>query len=48
MTAALVTEFLPTNDRAMILCRIAGIFWGIGVISASLLGLILAHALGPG
>lgn len=48
MTTALVTEFLPTDDRAKVLCRIAGTFWGVGMISASLLGLILANALGPG
>ena len=48
VTAALVTEFLPTKDRAKMLCRIAGIFWGIGMISASLIGLILANVLGPG
>ncbi|CAM9684267.1 unnamed protein product, partial [Ectocarpus sp. 6 AP-2014] len=48
VTTALVTEFLPTNDRANILCATAGIFWGIGMIFASLLGLMLANVLGPG
>ncbi|CAN0367999.1 unnamed protein product, partial [Ectocarpus sp. 13 AM-2016] len=46
VTTALVTEFLPTNDRANILCATAGIFWGIGMIFASLLGLTLANVLG--
>ncbi|CAN0092871.1 unnamed protein product [Pylaiella littoralis] len=48
VTTALVTEFLPTDDRARILCRVAGTFWGIGMISASLLGLVLADVFGPG
>ncbi|CAM9992240.1 unnamed protein product [Ectocarpus sp. 4 AP-2014] len=48
VTTALVTEFLPTDERARILCRVAGIFWGVGMISASLIGLILANVLGPG
>ncbi|CAM9239647.1 unnamed protein product [Ectocarpus fasciculatus] len=48
VTTALVTEFLPTDDRAKILCRVAGLFWGVGMMSASLLGLILANVLGPG
>lgn len=48
MTTALVTEFLPTDERAKILCRVAGTFWGVGMISASLLGLILANVFGPG
>lgn len=48
VTTALVTEFLPTKNRAEVLCFVSGTFWGIGIISASLLGLILANALGPG
>eukprot|EP00903_Cladosiphon_okamuranus_P008140 g7839.t1 len=48
VTAALVTEFLPTEARAKVLCRIAGTFWGVGMISASLIGLTLANVLGPG
>ncbi|CAN0576685.1 unnamed protein product, partial [Ectocarpus sp. 12 AP-2014] len=31
VTTALVTEFLPTDERAKILCRVAGIFWGVGM-----------------
>ncbi|CAN0121308.1 unnamed protein product [Hapterophycus canaliculatus] len=48
VTTALVTEFLPTDDRARILCRIAGTFWGVGSVSASLIGLVLANIFGPG
>ncbi|CAM9382919.1 unnamed protein product [Hapterophycus canaliculatus] len=48
VTTTLVTEFLPTEDRADILCRIAGICWGIGSIAASLIGLVLANIFGPG
>ncbi|CAB1098718.1 unnamed protein product [Ectocarpus sp. CCAP 1310/34] len=48
VTTALITEFLPTDDRANILCATAGIFWGIGMIFASLFGLMLANVLGPG
>lgn len=48
MTTALVTEFLPTDERANVMCRVAGTFWGIGMVFASLIGLLLANALGPG
>ncbi|CAN0067204.1 unnamed protein product [Scytosiphon promiscuus] len=48
VTTTLLTEFLPTKDRANVLCRIAGICWGIGSISASLIGLLLANIFGPG
>ncbi|CAM9479814.1 unnamed protein product [Ectocarpus sp. 13 AM-2016] len=48
VATALVTEFVPTNDRSSVLCATAGTFWGIGMISASLLGLILANVLGSG
>ncbi|CAB1101540.1 unnamed protein product [Ectocarpus sp. CCAP 1310/34] len=48
VATALVTEFVPTNDRSNVLCTTAGTFWGIGMISASLLGLILANVLGAG
>eukprot|EP00904_Undaria_pinnatifida_P013100 jgi/Undpi1/8920/HiC_scaffold_26.g11381.m1 len=48
VSTALVTEFLPTPQRAYVLCRISGAFWGVGVITASLLGLILANTLRSG
>ncbi|CAM9325603.1 unnamed protein product [Ectocarpus sp. 4 AP-2014] len=48
VTTALVTEFVPTNDRSNVLCATAGTFWGIGTIFSSLLGLILANVLGSG
>lgn len=48
VTSALVTEFLPTKDRGDILCRIAGTFWGVGVIVAALFGLLLTNVFGPG
>lgn len=48
VSTALVTEFLPTSHRADVLCRISGVFWGFGVIAASLLGLILSNVLGSG
>ncbi|CAM9239572.1 unnamed protein product [Ectocarpus fasciculatus] len=48
VTTTLLTEFLPTNDRATTLCRVAGTAWGIGMIFASLVGLILANMFAPG
>lgn len=48
VTTALVTEFLPTSDRAAVLCRVSGVFWGIGIISVSLIALIITNALGSG
>ena len=48
VTTALLTEFLPTSHRAHVMCRLAGTFWGVGMLAASGLGLILTIALGPG
>eukprot|EP00904_Undaria_pinnatifida_P013101 jgi/Undpi1/8921/HiC_scaffold_26.g11382.m1 len=48
VSAALVAEFLPTSQRAYVLCGISGAFWGVGVITASLLGLVLANTLRSG
>lgn len=48
VSLALVAEFLPTADRAKVLCMIAGAFFGVGMIVASLLGLLLENVLGPG
>ncbi|CAM9370411.1 unnamed protein product [Ascophyllum nodosum] len=48
VTSALVAEFLPTKDRAKILCYISGAFWGFGLICASLLGLLLYRIFGSG
>lgn len=48
VSTALVTEFLPTSHRAHVLCRVSGAFWGLGVITASVLGLVLANVLESG
>ena len=48
VTSALVAEFLPTKDRAKILCYISGAFWGFGLMCASLLGLLLYRIFGSG
>lgn len=48
VTSALVTEFMPTKERAKILCFISGAFWGFGLICASFLGLILYNVVGRG
>lgn len=48
VTTALLTEFLPTSHRAYVLCRLAGTFWGVGMIASSLLGLILTNVYGTG
>lgn len=47
VTSALITEFLPTSHRATVLCHISGAFWGLGLMAASLLGLLLTHGLRP-
>lgn len=48
VTTVLTSEFLPTSHRATVLCRLTGLFWPAGLIFASLLGLVLSRALGPG
>lgn len=48
VTSALITEFLPTRNRATVLCLLGGVFWGLGLMAASLLGLLLSHNLRPG
>ncbi|CAM9707857.1 unnamed protein product [Pylaiella littoralis] len=48
VTTSLVTELLPTSERATVMCRVAGTMWGTGMIFASLLGLLLANVFGPG
>lgn len=48
VTSAIVTEFMPTKERAKILCFISGAFWGFGLICASFLGLLLYKVLGRG
>lgn len=44
----ILAEFLPTNQRAAVLCRVVGVFWALGIISLALLGLALKSALGSG
>lgn len=48
MANVLLAKFLPTNNRAMVLCPVAGVFWSAGIILVALLGLLLSRALGPG
>lgn len=48
VSSALLTEFLPTKQRAMMLCYLSGAFWGIGQMLAALLGLVLSHIAGMG
>lgn len=48
VSVALVTEFLPTKQRASALGYMNGLFWGAGIVCASLLGLVLSSVLGPG
>lgn len=48
VTNVLLAEFLPTSHRATVLCRVVGVFWAIGIILLSLLGLALSRALGSG
>ena len=48
VTTVLISEFLPTSHRAAVMCRLSGLFWAAGLIIASLLGLFLSSALGPG
>ena len=48
VSVALVTEFLPTKQRASVLGYMNGLFWGAGIVCASLLGLALSNVLGPG
>lgn len=48
VTSALLTEFLPTSHRAAVLCYVTGAFWGCGLTSASLLGLLLSNVIGLG
>ena len=46
VTTILVSEFLPTNHRSDVICRLSGLFWGSGLVSASVLGLVLNRAIG--
>lgn len=48
VSVALVTEFLPTKQRAPVLSYMNGLFWGAGIVSASLIGLLLSQVFGPG
>eukprot|EP00904_Undaria_pinnatifida_P013116 jgi/Undpi1/8935/HiC_scaffold_26.g11396.m1 len=48
VSLALFTEFLPTKQQATLLCYWNGLFWGAGIICASLIGLIFSNALGRG
>lgn len=48
VTTLLVSELFPTSFRATVQCRLGGLFWGAGLISAPLLGLALNRALGSG
>lgn len=48
VTTLLLSEMIPTSYRATVQCRASGLYWAAGLISASLLGLALSRALGPG
>ena len=44
----LISESLPTNQRATVQCHLCGLFFAAGLIIASLQGLFLSRALGSG
>ncbi|CAM9826659.1 unnamed protein product, partial [Laminaria digitata] len=41
VTNILVSEFLPTSSRSDVICCLSGLFWGAGLITASVLGVVL-------
>ena len=48
VTTVLISELVPTNYRATAQTLMYGIVWAAGLTTASLIGLVLSKAFGPG